>query len=105
MCLSSRYLIIFFHPQILHQNIQGWEWDGHLLTAHLRETLDPARALTSSLTPPDTKLPVIVVMITIVLIIVIVVDDTRPPSPTIVMMMIINVFFLITVLVLMTQTV
>ena len=72
---------------------------GHLFTAHLRETLDPARAFTSSLTPPATKV-MLIMMVTIVVTIVVVafglcVLDTRPPSPIIVMMTIMNVFSLI----------
>ena len=75
---------------------------GHLFTAHLRETLDPARAFTSSLTPPATR-PMLIMMVTIVVTIIVVVVvafglgvlDTRPPSPIIVMMTIMNVFSLI----------
>ena len=75
---------------------------GHLFTAHLRETLDPARAFTSSLTPPATRLMLIMmvtIVVTIIVVVVIVfglgVPDTRPPSPIIVMMTIMNVFSLI----------
>ena len=74
---------------------------GHLFTAHLRETLDPARAFTSSLTPPATKLMLIMMVtidVTIVVVVVVFglgVPDTRPPSPIIVMMTIMNVFSLI----------
>ena len=72
---------------------------AYLFTAHLRETLDPARAFTSSLTPPATKV-MLIMMVTIVVTIVVVafglcVLDTRPPSPIIVMMTIMNVFSLI----------
>ena len=74
----------------------------HLFTAHLRETLDPARAFTSSLTPPATRLMLIMmvtIVVTIIVVVVIVfglgVPDTRPPSPIIVMMTIMNVFSLI----------
>ena len=73
----------------------------HLFTAHLRETLDPARAFTSSLTPPATKLMLIMMVtidVTIVVVVVVFglgVPDTRPPSPIIVMMTIMNVFSLI----------
>ena len=75
---------------------------GHLFTAHLRETLDPARAFTSSLTPPAAKLMLIrmvTILVTIIVVLVAVfglgVPDTRPPSPIIVMMTIMNVFSLI----------
>ena len=74
---------------------------AHLFTAHLRETLDPARAFTSSLTPPATKLMLIMMVtidVTIVVVVVVFglgVPDTRPPSPIIVMMTIMNVFSLI----------
>ena len=75
---------------------------AYLFTAHLRETLDPARAFTSSLTPPATRLMLIMMVTIIVTIIVVVVavfglrvPDTRPPSPVIVMMTIMNVFSLI----------
>ena len=75
--------------------------EAHLFTAHLRETLDPARAFTSSLTPPATKLMLIMMVtidVTIVVVVVVFglgVPDTRPPSPIIVMMTIMNVFSLI----------
>ena len=74
---------------------------AYLFTAHLRETLDPARAFTSSLTPPATKVMLIMMVTIVVTIIVVVVAfglrvlDTRPPSPIIVMMTIMNVFSLI----------